>query len=62
MIEIIRPGTKTQVECPMCGALLSYQKDDIKEEECFLSARASYLSRYITCPQCKHKIVLEGQR
>lgn len=62
MIEIIKVGTKNRVECANCGALLSYTKDDIKEREEFLGQRDSYIQKYIICPQCNNKIVLNSQR
>ena len=62
MIEIIKAGTKNQVECANCGALLSYTIEDIKQEEKFISQRDSYIQKYIPCPQCKNKIVLESKR
>lgn len=62
MIEIIKAGTKNQIECNNCGALLSYTKEDVKESEEFLSQRNSYIQRYIICPQCNERIVLNSQR
>lgn len=62
MIKILREGNKRQVECEECGALLSYQQEDIKKEEYSLSQTASYYEKYIVCPQCKNKIILEATR
>lgn len=62
MVEIITPGTKNRVDCDFCGATLSYDKDDIKENERFLGPRNSYFEKYIICPQCKYRIVLEAQK
>lgn len=62
MIEVIKPGTKNRVECNNCGSLLSYSVDDIKLQEKYLSQRDSYNEKYIICPQCNFKIVLEGMR
>lgn len=61
MIEIIKAGTKNRVECNNCGALLSYTKEDIKVHEEFVSQRDSYIQKYIICPQCSNKIVLNSQ-
>lgn len=33
MIEILEAGTKKKVRCNNCGALLSYEKSDVKEEQ-----------------------------
>lgn len=62
MVEIIKEGTKNRVECGNCGALLSYRKEDIKEREEFLRQRDSYIQKYITCPQCDDRIILNSQR
>lgn len=33
MIKILKPGTKKEITCDKCGALLSYdEKEDVKEE------------------------------
>lgn len=62
MIKILVPGTKNKIDCTFCGAVLSYDKDDIKENERFLGSSSSYFEKYIVCPQCKYRIVLEAQR
>lgn len=62
MVEIIKEGTKNRVECGNCGTLLSYRKEDIKEREEFLRQRDSYIQKYITCPQCDDRIILNSQR
>lgn len=62
MIEIIKRGTKNQIECNNCGALLSYTVDDVKGEEKYVTQRDSYIQKYIICPQCISKIVLESKR
>lgn len=62
MIKILVPGTKNRIDCTFCGAVLSYDKDDIKENERFLGPRSSYFEKYIIYPQCKYRIVLEAQK
>ena len=62
MIEIIKEGTKNRVECNNCGALLSYTVSDIKEEEKYVTQVVSHNQKYIMCPQCNEKIVLESKR
>jgi ribosomal protein S27E len=62
MIEIIKQGTKNRVECNNCGALLSYMLEDIKEEEKYVTQRDSYAQKYLKCPQCNNKIVLQSAR
>ena len=60
MIKIIKPGTKKEVECTKCGALLSYdEKEDVQTSK---RRELSYDHFYIICPQCKHEIVLNATR
>ena len=33
MIEIIERGNKKRITCKHCGAVLSYEPEDVKEEE-----------------------------
>lgn len=56
MIEILKSGNRNVTLCLFCGSILSYQVDDIKEREVFLSPRQSDFVKYITCPKCKNKI------
>lgn len=69
MIKVIKPGYRKEVECLKCGALLSYdEKEDIQKETLktvvsTLDAEKTpmYVSKkYIICPQCKNKIVLNS--
>lgn len=61
MIEIIQQGTKNRVNCAFCGAVLSYQKKDIQEKECYRNQRDSYTLKYIICPQCSQIITMEDK-
>ena len=61
MVKILKEGMKNRVSCAFCGAVLSYQKDDIKEQECYRNQRDSYILRYITCFQCNQKIIMESK-
>lgn len=62
MVKVLVPGTKNRMTRGFCGAILSYDKDDIKENERFLGAHNSYFEKYIVCPQCQYYNVLEAQR
>lgn len=60
-MEVIKHGnTYKEVECPGCGALLSYCKGDIKtkfiEEEVFGEWHSSS-KKWIICPECKNEII-----
>ena len=55
MIKILKDGTKRKVKCNGCGAVLRFDKSDIKSELIVYS----YCSvEFIHCPQCGHKIIL----
>jgi RNase P subunit RPR2 len=59
MIKVLKPGNTTkEVTCKNCTALLSYNKSDIKLSygEAF---DYSWETKYIICPECKNKIILQ---
>lgn len=64
MIEIIEAGTKKKVRCNNCGALLSYEKSDVKTDQPRVKTpfeRGNGFTKeyeYITCPQCKKIVYL----
>lgn len=62
MIEIIERGAKKRTTCNYCGALLSYEPQDIKQGEHHFGPMDYQFEKYIECPQCKNKIVLEATR
>ena len=58
MIKIIRHGTRQTKECECCGCLFSYDEVDT-----FIETKLDFkATRFIECPQCKEKIVLEATR
>ena len=62
MIEILKMGTKKRIECEACGALLRYEEEDVKEDDTCLNGITIYINKYIICPQCDEKIILEATR
>ncbi len=63
MIKIVKPGSIKEVMCQKCGALLSYdEKEDVKTDGVDSDFGLMHMGKYITCPQCKNKIMLEGVR
>lgn len=62
MIEIIKAGTKNEVECSNCGALLRYNFDDVKGETYGQGTYCQYIQKYIECSQCNNKITIERRR
>lgn len=62
MVEVIKHGDKNITDCHFCGAQLKYSVDDIKEQEKYLSQRYSYFEKYIVCPDCNSKVIVNGFR
>ena len=64
MIEIIKPGTKKKIECEECGAILRYEQEDVQIRTALgmISPVSTRSKKYIVCPQCNYKIVLEATR
>ena len=62
MIEIIERGNKKRITCKHCGAVLSYEPEDVKEEEHHFGPMDFKLEKFINCPQCQTKIALEATR
>lgn len=61
MIEIIKAGTKKKITCHECGAVLSYEDEDVKTER-NPQDRWNPDKQYIVCPQCNSVIVLKAVR
>ena len=58
-IKVIENGTRRQIRCSKCNALLSYRMD----EDVILEPVGDFLSwrgvrKFIICPVCDEKIVL----
>lgn len=69
MIKVIKPGYKKEIECPKCGAVLTYdEKEDVETQtlktltDCIELGFYKSYKKYITCPQCKHEIILNQTR
>ena len=62
MIKVLREGTRNRIECDYCGALLAYDKEDIQKEEVHWGPCDYNVTRFLSCPQCKNKIILEATR
>lgn len=60
MIKIIKAGTRKEAECEKCGAVLSYEKCDVKTET--KTNTLTSFKQYITCPQCGNEIILKQSR
>lgn len=69
MIKIIKPGTKEVAKCDNCGCEFSYEEEDVihmergryNDEEWVKGIKHGY-KRYVICPQCEKKFVIEQIR
>lgn len=62
MIRILRHGHKMEIECQHCGALLSYEYEDIQEKSYNAHSPLGGWKRYIICPQCNKEVVTEASK
>ena len=65
MIKVIKPRTRKNVECANCGALLSYEEEDVKRSATKTFSGTAYdpfntYKNYIICPECGEEITLNG--
>lgn len=51
MIKILEHGIR-KITCPNCKAKLQYEQEDVITEKCIEG------KRYIICPDCNFKIIL----
>ncbi len=63
-MEVIKHGnTYKEIECPKCGAILSYCKADIKVDRygnnCCFHDKQCITEIYVICPECSRKIILK---
>jgi Zn finger protein HypA/HybF involved in hydrogenase expression len=57
MVEILKYGTKMQIDCQNCRAVLKYDLKDMYEGKTNISQKVK--KRYIICPQCREKVIIE---
>lgn len=67
MIKVIRPRTRRNVECINCGAILSYEDEDIKQGTNKAISSVDFQKfgvpyKYIICPECGQEIQLVATR
>lgn len=71
MVKVIKPGFLKEIQCQKCGAILRYdEREDIIVEKTDMEdfnpdpygPPKKYATKYIVCPQCKNKIVLNAVR
>lgn len=67
MIKVIRPRTRRNVECINCGAILSFEDEDIKQGTHKAVANMDFQKfgvpyEYIICPECGEEVRLVTTR
>lgn len=55
MVKVIKYGQKRRVTCENCGAVLEYEKDDVKTTQ----AGMNEYERQIVCPACNESIKVD---
>lgn len=65
MIKVIKPRSRRNIECMNCGALLSYEKEDVKKaaSKKFNETAFEFVNDYhdhIICPEYGEEIRLGG--
>lgn len=48
MVKVIRYGQKRRITCEVCGALLEFEKDDVKSVQTGINE----YEQQIECPAC----------
>lgn len=56
MVKVIKYGQKRRITCEVCGALLEFEKGDIKTVQTGLNE----YDRTIECPVCKETLTIKN--
>ncbi len=62
MVEVVRNGYETRIECECCHSELKYSSDDIKCGDKYIDEDYWVTPYYIKCPVCGNKIRTGGKR
>jgi uncharacterized protein YlaI len=62
MIKVLKKGTRKQIKCDNCGALLQYEEEDIITKHVIEDLRLNAYIKYIVCPECRKRIHMEATR
>lgn len=54
MVKVIRYGEKRRITCEVCGALLEFEKDDVKTVQTCMNE----YEQQIECPACNETVVV----
>ena len=57
-IKVIEHGTRRQIRCSKCNALLSYDIEGDVIQEPAEDFTGRWIRKYIICPECDEKLVL----
>lgn len=55
MIKVIKYGQKRRTTCGNCGALLEFERDDIK----IVQTGMNESERQIKCPACAENVIVD---
>lgn len=55
MVEIIKYGRKRRIICETCGALLEFEKDDVKTVQTGINE----YEQQIECPACNETVTVD---
>lgn len=56
MIEVVRNGYESRVECKNCHSELKYSSDDVRKGEQYLKGDYWITPYYIRCPVCGYEV------
>lgn len=55
MVKVIKYGQKRRATCENCGAILEYEKDDIKT----IQIGMNEYGQHIVCPACNENVEVD---
>ena len=55
MVKVIRYGQKRRISCEECGALLEFEKDDVKTVQTGINE----YEQQIECPACNETVTVD---
>lgn len=55
MVKVIRYGEKRRITCKVCGALLEFEKDDVKTVQTGINE----YEQQIECPACNETVTVD---
>lgn len=59
MIKVIECDNRI-VTCPICGAKLRYEVEDLREKDSNVLFLSNIKTRYIICPECETEVIISS--